>query len=131
MTPEASRHLERADELAAKTRRLDANEVPEAVIHLAYFAMFHAAVGALLARQGKAPRKHGQVIGTFGRLVKDMGEAERALGRGLNRAYDVRCAIDYDIGAGDVTRDAITIRDEAAVFVTACRRLATTRENFA
>ena len=124
MTLEASRHLQKAEAFTAKIHRLDANEVPEAVIHLAYFAMFHAAIGALVATQGKAPRKHGQVIATFGRLVKDMGDAERALGRALNRAYDVRCAVDYDLGPGEVTRDAVAIREEAIGFVNSCRRLA-------
>ena len=64
------------------------------------------------------------MIAAFGRLVKDSGETEKALGRALNRAYDVRCVVDYDIGAGDVTRDAVTMRDDAIAFVEACRRLA-------
>ena len=123
MTPEAERHLENAQGFSAKPRRLDANEVPEAVIHLAYFAMLHAAIAALIARQGRSPRKHGQVIGAFGRLIKDMGDAERALGRALNRAYDVRRAVDYDIDVGDVTSDAVAMRDDAIAFVEACPRL--------
>ena len=53
MTPEASRHLDKAKEFAAKARRRGANEVPEAVIHLAYFAMHHAAIAALIASQGR------------------------------------------------------------------------------
>ena len=66
-----------------------------AVIHSAYYAMFHAARAVLFRMTGTAPRKHGGVITAFGRLVRDDDEARRRCGRWLNAMKDGRTAADY------------------------------------
>ena len=41
----------------------------EGVIHGAYYAMFHAARGALLAVEGSGSTNHGQEVKSFARMV--------------------------------------------------------------
>jgi len=55
-----------------------------AVIHSAYYAMFHGARAVLLRATGSAPRKHDSVVTAFGRLVRDGDESLRRCGRWLN-----------------------------------------------
>ncbi len=123
MSGEAEQRLEKADDLIAKLGKLDAGEVPEAVVHLAYFAMLHAASAALIATGGETPKRHGKLIGAFGRIIKDRDDIDKSMGRTFNRAYDIRCAADYDTAPGDMINAAKNLAAAAPGFVETCRRI--------
>lgn len=105
--------------------RLDPASSPEGVIHLSYYAMFHAAVAVLLVRHGTAPTRHRVIIGQFGLLVKDMGAAERQGAKSFNRAFDRRLLADYGIEPAELAGQALTTRQDADSFLQLCTTLLT------
>jgi uncharacterized protein (UPF0332 family) len=58
---------------------MSAEAAPESVIHLAYYAVFHAATAVLLRHRGRAGLTHTGLIGAFGRLDVGLGEHARTL----------------------------------------------------
>jgi uncharacterized protein (UPF0332 family) len=77
---------------------------PAASIHLAYYAMLHAATAVLLAQSGDAPKTH-------------------AFGRALNKAEKLRLISDYDDQATPKLVDTANLRENAVDFVAYCRAL--------
>jgi uncharacterized protein (UPF0332 family) len=125
---EADRRLAKARRLLDQIVRLDAAAVPEPAIHGAYYAMFHAATAALIAREGAAPATHSALIGRFSQLARSEGATARDHGRALNRAFDLRLAADYGAepaGLADVAPDIVR---DAEAFVRFCARLCGNRE---
>jgi len=92
-----------------------------AVIHSAYYAMFHAARAVLFHATGAASRKHDRVVNAFGRRVRDGDASLRRCGRWLNAAKDGRMVADYaediDPAAEEAEEEAKLARD----FLAACR----------
>lgn len=118
-----SARLSKAKEFLRQAQGLDADHTPEPVIHLSYYAMFHAALAVLEARVAEPPTKHRGVIVQFARITRDMGEAQRGAARSLRVAYDRRLVADYDIEAPSLSVDAAETRDAAAVFLGVCEGL--------
>ena len=102
---------------------LDPSAQAEAIIHLAYYAMYHAAMAVLIARTDDAPKRHATVISRFGLVVKDMGQDAVAAGRSFNEAFDARMVADYRAELSDLAKDALRLRQEAGIFVQICKRL--------
>lgn len=46
--------------------------------------------------QSRGAKPHSSVVGRFGTLVNDLGEAERLAGKTINRTFDDRLVSDYD-----------------------------------
>lgn len=84
-----------ARRLPHQAQALSVVEAPESIVHLAYYAMFHAATAVLLKHRNRATVTHTGLIGAFGQLVKDRGEIGRRQGRAANRAADLRLQADY------------------------------------
>lgn len=120
MSEEAAGHLGKAERLLAQAAALEAAQAPEAVIHLSYYAMFHAATAFLLKSGERSVLTHGGLIGSFGRLMRERGEEARAQGRLLNRAENLRLASDYGVTHADLPQRAAELLDEARVFVSFC-----------
>ncbi|MEO5335906.1 MAG: HEPN domain-containing protein [Magnetospirillum sp. WYHS-4] len=120
MSRETALHMAKAREFLRQATSYDAGTMPEAAIHLAYYAMFHAAVAVLRRLGGKAPSKHASVVGQFGRIVADMGEPARSIGRSFNRALDVRLVSDYGTERQDLVAMARRILADAERFVVFC-----------
>ena len=112
---QAAAELEAAsDALRAASTLLDAGLVRDAVSRL-YYAIFHAARAALLARDRHAKTHSGQVT-----VFEATFEREPLLGQLL------RLRIDADYGAAPLPKTGSELRellDEAAVFVERCRGL--------
>lgn len=123
MTPQVERRLAKAERFLGQAMRQSTEDVPEAVIHTAYYAMLHAAAALIVAQQGQAPKKHGAIIGQFSRLVQDSGDHARSLGRAFNRAEDRRLRSDYDELFIPSAAEAAAIRNSAVEFVAYCRSL--------
>lgn len=113
--------LHKAERLLAQAQAIDVDEAPEAVAHLAYYAMFHAAAAVLLSNQRALPKTHRGLIGEFGRLARDASPEASAHGRALNRAEDLRLLADYGASVGDLDETAAAARDDAKRFVAYCR----------
>ena len=128
MKDEADRRLAKARRLLDQIVRLDAAELPEPVIHGAYYAMFHAATAALIAREGEAPGTHSAIIGRFSRLVRGEGGTARDHGRALNRAFDLRLAADYSAEPAGLAEVAPKIVRDAEAFISFCASLCGSRE---
>jgi uncharacterized protein (UPF0332 family) len=119
---EAARRLGRAERFLAQAEEYPAENAPEAVIHLSYYAMLHAAAAVLIERVGRSPKTHGAVVGEFSKLTRNEGEHARALSRSFNHAQNLRVASDY--GDDDpATSEAVDAREAARAFLAYCRSL--------
>jgi uncharacterized protein (UPF0332 family) len=92
-------HLVEAEKLA------EFAQTPNACIHSAYYAMYHAATAALFAsggvgKRGDVPKSHEHVVEHFGKLVaNEMGDLA-GQGKVLSTARNDRMVADYDMVRG-------------------------------
>jgi uncharacterized protein (UPF0332 family) len=97
----------------------------EAAIHAVYYAMFHAARGALFALEGGASTRHGRVLASFVALVDRLGlpgAAEHGLA--FRVARDLRLVADYEPGDADLGEGARELLAGLPGFIAFCRELA-------
>jgi uncharacterized protein (UPF0332 family) len=95
----------------------NADASPMAVIHSAYYAMFHAARAVLFQAIGDAPQRHDRVIQQFGLLVRNLDDALRAAGKALNDAKDEQTDADYDEAIVPSPEDAREVLRAAVDFL--------------
>lgn len=122
MRLETARRLAKAERFLTQTGEQSADDAPEAMIHLAYYAMLHAAAAVLIERMGQAPKSHGSIVGQFSQQVSSSEEG-RLFGRALNRASSRRLVSDYDDETIPSAATAAGLRDTARDFVSYCRSL--------
>jgi uncharacterized protein (UPF0332 family) len=113
-------HLIEAERLAGW------NQAPNACIHSAYYAMYHAASASILAAGGvgklrDVPKSHEHVLQHYGKLVADEPGELGQSGRVLSRARNDRMIADYGIVHGASPFDAADTTAQARKFVDACR----------
>ena len=120
MTESHVEHLAKAERLLRQAQNLVMAEAPESVIHLSYYAMFHAATAVLLKHRDKATLTHSGLIGAFGQFAKGRGESARQHGRALNRAEDLRLQSDYGVSYRDLAEASAKVREEARAFIDFC-----------
>ena len=98
-------------------------EIPEVVAPAAYYAMYHAAVAALIhvgiARPSSDRGATKQFARRFGAATPDAAEHSKRLRRGLER----RLIADYEMTNTLTVDDACIARDDAVAFVSFCERL--------
>jgi uncharacterized protein (UPF0332 family) len=123
VTPEAEERLTKAERFLSQAMGLSARAAPEAIIHLTYYAMLHAAAAVVVERLGRTPKTHGGIIGQFAQLTRAEGENARSFGRALNRAEDIRLMADYAYDTAPEAADASAARKAAVPFVAYCRSL--------
>jgi uncharacterized protein (UPF0332 family) len=123
MSPQAARRLAQAERFLQQSLALDPGVAPEGVIHLTYYAMFHAAAAVLLDRKGSAPKTHSTTIGQFGLLARTLGSEAERLAHLFNRAEDRRLIADYNDMPLVTSDDAAQLRSDAGEFVAFCRSL--------
>jgi len=73
---------------------LQGKKSPRSVINRAYYAMFYAVL-ALLIFEPYASSKHSGVLGYFNRRFVKPGIFPEEMGRGINKAFDLRQRGDY------------------------------------
>jgi uncharacterized protein (UPF0332 family) len=78
-----------------KARTIMRAGVPDVAAREAYMTSFHAAQALIFERRGKVPRTHSGVHGIFGQLAKGEPGLDRALGRFLPNAYELKDIADY------------------------------------
>jgi uncharacterized protein (UPF0332 family) len=98
-------------------------EIPEVVAPAAYYAMYHAAVAALvhigIARPSSDLGAIKQFTRRFRAATPDAGEYSKRLRRALER----RLIADHDVTNKLTVEDSRIACDDAVVFVTFCERL--------
>lgn len=108
-------------DLSAAERDLGAED-PENALARAYYAAFHAAVGALNA-DGAAARTHSGVKALFAERFAATGRFERETARTLAVLQQQREAADYGVGVPISAEAARTSVDRAHAFVAAVEAL--------
>ena len=122
MKPETALRIGRAERFLVQAEEYQAERAPEAIIHLAYYAMLHAAAAVLIERLGRAPKTHGAIIGQFSNLTVTDGDRGQSLSRRFNKAQNIRLASDY--GDENATAsEAAEMREAARAFLAYCRSL--------
>jgi len=99
------------------------DELPEVVVHTAYYAMYHAAI-AVFAKRGLAkPKTHSGLAARFSEHFRGETPDGRDQIRRLGHALERRLIADYDAVDTLSVEDARMARDEAVSFVGFCERL--------
>jgi uncharacterized protein (UPF0332 family) len=106
-------------EIGAARALIDAG-FPEKAVSAAYYAVYHAAVAALLAL-GEARSKHSGVLSAFGRLVIKEGGFDREVGAVRVRLFERRKDVDYDL-VEQSAEEAAAETDDAERFVVEVKR---------
>jgi uncharacterized protein (UPF0332 family) len=99
MTPEdlkalVSYRMEKSEEAIKAAEIMLINGMLTFCINRVYYSMFYA-VQALLAIEGVAFSKHGQVKGYFNRKLIKTGILPKELGQLYNKAFEYRQKFDY------------------------------------
>ena len=118
--PEVRELLERGQRQIQAARSLSEDGFQAEAISLAYYAVFFAAEGALLAL-GETRSKHSGVISAFGRLLIKGGGFRADVGLSLRRLFQLRNEAVYE-GApvdAETARSAIADADSFVVAVEA------------
>jgi uncharacterized protein len=115
MSKQLDRELARAGRELAATEVLIEAGFPEQAVSRSYYAMFHAAVGALLTL-GETRSKHSGVISAFSRLMVHQGGFDPEVARPLRRLFRQRNEVDYGLEAPS-TDEARERLAQAARFV--------------
>ena len=122
MNEEVHRHFEQAAECVEDARvLLDNNRLVAAVTRI-YYAMFHAATAALLAR-GVHRNSHHGLLAAFGQNFVKTGELDQRFYRDLRAAFERRQQADYEAILEIDRQAAVQLHEQAIDFVDACRRL--------
>ena len=116
-----ARQLESAEEALDDAEYLLQGGRYKATANRAYYAMFHAAMAALMKSGGDLPRTHGGVTNQFGLHYVRTGMIDPELAETLQDNYELRRKSDYELYsyfAEDEIRQAV---QNARAFVSAIR----------
>lgn len=122
MSEEAQRHFEQAAECIEDARVLLDNNRLAAAVTRVYYAMFHAATAALLAR-GIRRSSHHALLAAFGQTLVKTGELDQRFYRDLRAAFQRRQQADYEAVLEIDRQAADQLYEQAIDFVDACKRL--------
>jgi uncharacterized protein (UPF0332 family) len=122
VTPRAASRFAKAEGFLAQLRSVSSADAPAGAIHLAYYAMLHAASAVLLDQLGEAPKTHAGTIGRFSQVVMTSDEGKR-FGRALGKVEQLRMVSDYDDVSVPTAAEAEVTRTTAIAFVAYCRSL--------
>ncbi|RBP03769.1 uncharacterized protein (UPF0332 family) [Roseiarcus fermentans] len=124
MTALPAAYLEKAAQSLREARAVAEIGYYQAAGRAAYLAAFHAAQALILARTDKVAKTHSGVRSEFSRLVKDDPAMERGLTAFLARAYRMKVAADYTVGADEEVgkSEATEAIESATRFVEAVER---------
>jgi uncharacterized protein (UPF0332 family) len=99
-------------------------EMPEVIAHTAYYSMYHAAIAVLIVHGVAIPKTHGGLVTRLSLLDREKLLGAKAKVALLSRALDRRLIADYQAVDTLTVEHAKSARDDAAIFVAFCERLA-------
>lgn len=122
MTQDIQRHFERAAECIEDARVLIENDRLAAAVGRIYYAMFHAATGALLAK-GIERRSHYGLLSVFAEQFVKTKQMPRESFDHLRKAFERRQQTDYDPVVDVDPQMVQESLDHATDFVADCKDL--------
>jgi len=99
---------------------LSGNKSPRSVLNRAYYAMFYAVL-ALLVFEPYASSKHSGVLSYFNKHFIKGGLLPEALGRALNKAFELRQRSDYREYVEPAPEQVTPFIDDAKAFIAAVK----------
>jgi len=122
--------MNKANKALASARLLLNADDSDGATNRAYYAMFDAAIAALLwidtAATRTIPKSHAGLIASFGISLIQTGHLPAGLGRSLNRVQELRLTADYLAEPVPWDKAAAAVR-EAEAFVEAVGHLLLTK----
>jgi len=115
-------HLERADDCVKDAELLLSAHRHSAAVGRSYYAMFHAAMAALLKRDIKR-HSHQGIISAFGQFFVRPGQVEQRFHKYIAEAFDLRQESDYQPLVEITEQQANKVLERAREFVEVCRNL--------
>ena len=117
-----ARQLELADEALDDAEFLLESGRYKSTANRAYYAMFHAAMAALMRSGGDLPRTHGGVTNQFGLRYVRTGIIDSELAGTLQDVYELRRQSDYELYAYFEEDEIQQAVQNARAFVSAIRQ---------
>ena len=117
-----AKQLEKADEALADAKYLLEGGRLQAVANRAYYAMFYAALAALMKSGGDLPRTHGGVENQFGLRFVTTGIIDADLADTLQDTYELRRKNDYELYTSTADEVELAVQN-AQDFVAEIRRV--------
>jgi uncharacterized protein (UPF0332 family) len=122
MKPDVKKHLRSADEILREMEHLMAGSFYRGVVGRAYYAMFHAATAALLAKEIEGGARQG-IVPEFEDTFVKTGQLDKKLHQYFRQAFNARTESDSPSFASADHRQAQATLVRAKEFIAACRKL--------
>ncbi len=122
MRKDVQRHLQSAAMFLQESEHLFSGGFHNGTVGRAYYAMFHAATAALLAKDIERTSHHA-IISAFGEFLAKPGLVDERLHRYIIEAFTLRNDCDYLAPFEADEPQAATTLQRAKEFVEVCRNL--------
>ena len=122
MKPDIEKHLRNAGEILREMEHLMAGGFYRGVVGRAYYAMFHAATAAMLAKEIEEKTRQG-IVPAFDDAFVKTGLLDKKFHQYFHQAFGARTETDSLSFASADQRQAQTMLVRAKGFITACRGL--------
>jgi len=123
MRKDVQKHLQSAEMFLKESEHLFSGDFNNGTIGRAYYAMFHAATAALLAKDIERTSHHA-IISALGEFITKPGLLDSKFHKYIREAFTLRNDCDYLAPfEADKSQAEITLQ-RAKEFVDACRNLA-------
>jgi len=123
MRKDVQKHLQSAEMFIRESEHLLSGGFYNGTVGRAYYAMFHAATAALLAKDIERTSHHA-IISAFGEFLAKPGLVDGKLHKHIIEAFTLRNDCDYLAPFEADESQASTTLQRAKEFVEACRKLA-------
>jgi len=122
MKTEVLEHLNRAKDFLGASEALLERGYASVAAGRAYYAMFHAATAALLAR-GIERSSHHALISSFGQFLVKTGKVDERFHVYLREAFTLRSDSDYLPAPTITAQEAQAVIEKAREFIDMCAPL--------
>ena len=123
MKLDVERHRHRARRLLSMVEDRVEAELPEIIAHTAYYAMYHAALAALVHAGVAVPKPHSGMVSRFMQTFRTEAPDAKEQSARLSRSLQRRLIADYEAEDTLTLEHARTARDDAVAFVSFCERV--------
>ena len=121
MRKDAQKHLESAQMFLKESQHLFSGGFYNGTVGRAYYAMFHSATAALLAKDIERTSHHA-IISAFGEFIVKPGLLEGKFHKYIIEAFTLRNDCDYLAPFQAEEAQAVATLQRAKEFVKACRK---------
>ena len=123
MRKDVQKHLQSAEMFLKESEYLFSGGFHNGTVGRAYYAMFHAATAALLAKEIERTSHHA-IISAFGEFIAKPGLMDEKFHKYIIEAFTLRNDCDYLAPFKADESQAATTLQRAKEFLEACRKIA-------